>query len=127
MPATSKSGGKNKKFGRHSRNPSSKLYTTLRFERNARLRLARHLARNPNAKGNTLPCPRHPGRGIEKQFVVFSAQVPQHRGPWYAAILDGRILSCGSLTEVTQARKESMDPRVYIVRRDLSTLNRVEV
>lgn len=124
MPATSKSGGKNKKFGRHSRNPSSKLYPT-RAERNARKRVARHQRNHPNwTPGN--PTQTRPRSELPKQFIIFSGVAPAHKGDaWYACILDGRILSCGSYTEADSAKRESMDPRSYLIRREGSVMVRL--
>jgi hypothetical protein len=92
---------------------------------NKKRRMAAHFARHPNATEGD-PTQHRPRVSLPLQFVTFLSPVPQHRGSWFACILDGRILSCGSLGDATNAKKESTDPRAYLVRRDGSILNRIE-
>lgn len=60
MADKAKQGGKNRKFGRHARNPSSKLQAQ-RTARNKEKRIARHIKRmggNPRAHPKfAQPCP----------------------------------------------------------------------
>lgn len=52
--ASKKEGGKNRKIGRHSRNPSS-ANQAKRTERNKAAALARAKAANPKGLGHTIP------------------------------------------------------------------------
>ena len=97
-----------------------------RTEANRAQRIARHMRNHPNWK-NQHGGANHPVRpGFPKQSVVLSILVPEHKGQWYAAILNGVILSCGSFNDAAAAAKASHDPRTVLVRRNGATLNRVE-
>jgi hypothetical protein len=111
MAATAKSGGKNKKFGRHARNPSSKNQAK-RTERNKLKR-----------KATGIPCTYPPiKKPIPKEHVIFSGEVRRARGD-FIAMHDTRIIEIGTYTDCLDARKMSTDsPGVHIYRRQISNL-----
>lgn len=105
--------------------PASVPQAHARTRANALRRIARHQKRHPNWTPGD-PTQHRPRPPLERQFVILARELlPLHHGPWYACILDSRILSCGSLNEADSARKQSMDPRAHLIRRDGSILNRI--
>jgi len=93
---------------------------------NKKRRQARHFSRHPRATEGD-PTQHPPRRPAPLAYVVHTTTVPAFHGEsWYACILDGRILECGPLSACQAAKRESMDPRAYLIRRTGSTMNRIE-
>lgn len=110
MAASKKEGGKNRKIGRHSRNPSSKLQK-LRTERNKARRLAALKARKVSQGQNNYPKPRPLTREeiLANERVVFFLLVPDNRAT-HILVANGVTIDTGSHYQVS-ATQRSLDPR----------------
>lgn len=109
-----KQGGKNAKFGRHGRNPSSKLQA-VRSARNKAKRIARAVKLYGKASiGHT--CPRHPSRElIRLNPIPMPNQGARVSLPCYDAHVLGVLVQRSSNEKVArEALRQSMLPREHL-------------
>lgn len=116
---------KGAKFGRHSRNPSSKLYASNRYERNRRKRWEKHKASHPKDAtvqgiNPEFPRPHVKTRSelLAEQRVIFSSPVTPQAGI-FLAMHEGVVLETSdSVSACIRAKTASFDgERVRIFQR----------